>query len=113
MADLQGLRIVKDETKSATRPPNPSPPTRNVNHSHPTIKKARKPGTVLLAGVFSRFLQKNVPKSRYHLFVDDEENSETSMNELKELRLINSSGINVHLQVYGDAGSGRSLYLHL
>ena len=88
------------------------PPTQNVNDSHPTLEKARKPGIVPFVSVFSRFLQKNAPKSRCHLFVDDEENSKTGMNELEELLLINSSVIDVYLQVYGDAGSGRSLYLH-
>ena len=51
-----------------------------------------------------RFLQKNAPKSRYRLFVDNEENSETSVNELEDvLEEINSSIIEVYLQVYGVA----------
>ena len=110
MADLTGIEKV--QTKSEKDTPNPRPPTRNVNDSLPIIEKARKPGILPSVGVFSRFLQKNAPKSRNHLFVDDEENSETSMIELEELLLINSSVIDVYLQVYGDAGSGRSLYLN-
>ena len=74
--------------------------------------KARKAGIAPSASVFSRFLQKNGSKSSCHLFADDEENSKTSMNELEELLLINSTVIHVYLQVFGDARSGRSLYLH-
>ena len=78
-----------------------------MNDSQRTIEKARKPGYVQFVSVFSRFLQKNAPKSGCHLFLDDEENSKTSMNEQEELLLINSSIIDVYyvyLQVYGDAG---------
>ena len=97
-------------TNKPNPPPDPSPQTWNMNDSHPVKEKARKPGIVPSLSVFSRFPQKNAPKSRYHLFVDDEENSKTSMKELKELLLINSSVIDVYLQIYGNAGSGRSLY---
>ena len=75
--------------------PNASPPTWNVIDSYPVIEKARKPAFVPYVCVFSRFPQKNASKSRYHLFVDDEENSKTSMKELEELLLINSSVIDV------------------
>ena len=51
-------------------------------------------------------------RSRYHLFVDDQENSKTSMKELEELLLINSSVVDDYFQICGDVGSGRSLYLH-
>ena len=50
----------------------------------------------------SGFLQKIAPKSRRHLFVDDEKNSKASMSDFEELLSINSSVIDVYLQVYGD-----------
>ena len=81
-----------------------------MNDSHPVIEKARKPGFVPSVRVLSRRSRKNAVKSRYHRFVDDEENSKTNMKELEVLLLINSSVIDVCLQIYGDAGSGRSLY---
>ena len=84
-----------------------------MNDSYPVIEKARKPGVVPSVRVFSRFPQKNASKSRCHLFVDDEENSKTSMKELEDLFLINSSVFDVYLQLYGDAKSGISLYLHV
>ena len=55
----------------------PQPPSWNVNIQHPSTQKAREPGFVPSDNKKTTVLQRNALESRYHLFVDFEEDPET------------------------------------
>ena len=52
------------------------------------------------------------PGTRYHLFMDAEENPKNCMRVLEELHLDDYSVTDVVLQVFGDSGSSRSLFCY-
>ena len=54
-------------------------PTWNVNIRHPITQKVREPGIVPSDSKKIKVLQRDALESRYHLFVDFEEDPKTSM----------------------------------
>ena len=104
-------RSLKSKKSSRERTKEETPPRRKREEDDtPTKRHVVRPGIVPSHSEIASSLRRNGPVSRYPIFKEELENCRIDERTLEMSVLINLDVIIVYLQLYGNAGSARSLY---
>ena len=104
-------RSLKSQKRTAENAQKRPPPPRRKREEDdtPTERHVVRPGIVPSHSEIASSLRRNGPGSRYPIFKEELENCRIDERMLEMSVLINLDVIILYLQIYGNAGSARSL----